>query len=72
MAKDDYLEVEGVVIEQFPGSKFKVRLENGIEIMAHLSGKMRQNYIVTTVGDTVKVEISVYDPTQGRIVWRSK
>jgi translation initiation factor IF-1 len=63
---------EGVVIESLPGLTFRVRLDDGKEILAHLSGRMRLNFIRVLVGDRVKVEISPYDQTKGRIVYRSK
>ena len=72
MAKDDYMELTGTIIEQYPKAQFKVRLENNVEIIAHLSGKLRQNHINIIVGDEVTVEVSVYDTTKGRIVWRNK
>jgi translation initiation factor IF-1 len=73
MAKeDDKLVVEGVVIEALPGTQFKVRLENGHEVLAYLSGKMRKFYIRILLGDRVKVEMSPYDLTRGRITYRQK
>ncbi|HNY66945.1 MAG TPA: translation initiation factor IF-1 [Deltaproteobacteria bacterium] len=71
MAKD-VIETEGVVIEPLPNAMFKVQLENGHEILAHISGKMRMHYIRILPGDKVQVEISPYDLTKGRIVYRSK
>ena len=70
MAKDDTIEVEGKVIEVLPGGKFKVELENKHTVEAHVSGKIRMNYIRILPGDTVTVEISTYDLTQGRIIYR--
>lgn len=71
MAKD-VIEAEGVVIEPLPNAMFKVELENGHQILAHISGKMRMHYIRILLGDKVQVEISPYDLTKGRIVYRSK
>ncbi len=72
MAKDDAITAEGVVIESLPNATFKVKLENGHEILAHISGKMRMNFIKILPGDRVTVEISVYDLSKGRIVYRHK
>ena len=72
MAKDDVIEVEGKVIEIIPGGKFKVQLENGHEILAHISGKIRKNFIRILPGDKVKVEMTPYDLTRGRITFRLK
>ena len=73
MAKEeDKIVVEGTAIEVLPGTQFKVRLENGHEILAYLSGKMRKYYIRILLGDRVRVEISPYDLTRGRIVYRYK
>jgi translation initiation factor IF-1 len=69
---DDTIEVEGTVINILPGTTFKVKLENGSVILGHLSGKMRKNFIKIIEGDRVKVEISKYDLTKGRITFRSK
>jgi translation initiation factor IF-1 len=63
---------EGVVIETLPGLSFKVKLNNGKEILAHLSGRMRLNFIRVLIGDKVKVEISPYDENRGRIIYREK
>lgn len=71
MAKD-VIETEGIVIEPLPNAMFKVQLENGHEILAHISGKMRMHYIRILPGDKVQVEISPYDLSKGRIVYRSK
>jgi translation initiation factor IF-1 len=68
--KTDVLEVRGRIEELLPGAKFRVTLENGLEIMAHLSGKMRMNHIRLSVGDEVKVEMTPYDLTKGRITSR--
>lgn len=71
MAKDDdKITVEGTVIEALPGTQFKVELENGSEILAYLAGKMRRHYIRILLGDRVRLEISPYDLTRGRIVYR--
>ena len=72
MAKDDVLELEGTVVETLPNAMFKVELENGHQILAHISGKLRMNYIKILPGDKVKVELSPYDLTRGRITWRAK
>lgn len=72
MAKEDVLEVEGKVVEALPNAMFKVVLENGHEILAHISGKLRMHYIKILPGDKVTVEISPYDLTKGRITWRAK
>ncbi len=72
MAKEDLIEVEGTVIEALPNTNFKVELENGHQILAHISGKLRMNYIKILIGDKVKVELSPYDLTRGRITWRDK
>ncbi len=71
-AKSDILEVEGEVLELLPNTKFKVKLPNGHIILAHISGKMRMNFIKILPGDKVLVEISKYDLTKGRIIYRSK
>ncbi len=72
MAKGSVIEVEGVVEEALPGTKFKVKLENDHTVLAHISGKMRMNYIRILVGDKVKLELSPYDLSKGRIVYRYK
>ena len=72
MAKEDVIEVEGKVIESLPNTNFKVELENGHQILAHISGKLRMNYIRILPGDKVTVELSPYDLTKGRITWRAK
>lgn len=72
MAKDDVLEVEGTVIETLPNANFKVELENGHRVLAHISGKLRMNFIKILPGDKVTMEMSPYDLTRGRITWRSK
>lgn len=72
MAKGDVIEVEAVVVETLPNAMFNVRLENGVVILAHVSGKIRMNYIRILPGDRVTVEISPYDLTRGRIKFRYK
>ena len=72
MSKEGVIEVEGVVTESLPNTLFKVKLENGHEILAHISGKLRMNYIKILPGDKVKLELSPYDLTKGRITWRAK
>ena len=67
MSKEDVIEVEGVVIDALPNAMFKVQLENGHEVLAHVSGKLRMNYIRIVPGDTVKLEMSPYDLSKGRI-----
>lgn len=70
MAKEDTIEMEGKVLEIIPGGKFKVQLENGHIVEAHVSGKIRMNYIRILAGDTVMIELSPYDLTRGRITYR--
>jgi translation initiation factor IF-1 len=70
--KEDKIEMEGTVIEALPGTQFRVRLDNGHEVLAYLSGKMRKYYIRILLGDRVRVELSPYDLTRGRIVYRHK
>lgn len=72
MAKEEAIEVEGVVTEALPNTMFRVKLTNNLVILAHLSGKMRKHYIRIVPGDTVKVELSPYDLTKGRIVYRER
>ena len=72
MSKSDVIEVEGVVTEAYPNAQFEVELPNGHKILAHVSGKMRMNYIRIYPGDKVTIELSPYDLTRGRITWRSK
>ena len=72
MSKEDVIEVEGVVKEALPNAQFKVELSNGHEILAHISGKLRMNFIRILPGDKVKIEMSPYDFTKRRITWRSK
>ena len=70
--KDDVIEFEGVVVEALPNACFKVKLPNGRMVTAHISGKLRMNYIKILPGDRVTIEVSVYDLTKGRITWRAK
>ncbi|MEQ9023315.1 MAG: translation initiation factor IF-1 [Pseudomonadales bacterium] len=72
MAKDDVMEFEGEVIETLPNTTFRVKLENGHVVMAHISGKMRKHYIRILTGDKVKVEMTPYDLSKGRITFRSR
>ncbi|HIT85528.1 MAG TPA: translation initiation factor IF-1 [Candidatus Ornithomonoglobus intestinigallinarum] len=72
MAKNDVLELEGKVVENLPNAMFRVELENGHRILAHISGKLRMNFIKILPGDKVKLEMSPYDLDKGRITWRSK
>jgi len=72
MSKKDVIELEGTVLEALPNAMFKVELENGHEILAHISGKLRMNYIRILPGDKVTVELSPYDLSKGRITWRKK
>ncbi|MBE6927644.1 MAG: translation initiation factor IF-1 [Ruminococcaceae bacterium] len=72
MAKDDVIELEGIVTDALPNAMFKVDIGNGRTILAHISGKLRMNYIKILPGDKVTVQMSPYDLTQGRITWRSK
>lgn len=72
MPKEDVIEVEGIVTEALPNAVFRVSLPNGHKVVAHLSGKLRQNYIKILEGDRVTVELSPYDLSKGRITWRAK
>lgn len=72
MAKEGVLELEGKVLESLPNAMFQVELENGHKILAHISGKLRMNFIRILPGDRVTVELSPYDLTKGRITWRAK
>lgn len=72
MPKEDAIEVEGTVVEPLPNAMFRVQLQNGHKVLAHISGKMRMNYIRILAGDKVKVELSPYDLTRGRITFRIK
>lgn len=70
MAKEDQIEMEGVIVETLPNTMFRVKLDNGHIIIAHISGKIRKNYIRILNGDRVKVEMTPYDLTKGRIIYR--
>ena len=72
MAKDDVIELEGTVVESLPNTTFRVDIGNGHIILAHISGKLRMNFIRILPGDKVTVQMSPYDQTRGRITWRSK
>jgi translation initiation factor IF-1 len=72
LPKDDAIEVEGTVMEPLPNAMFRVQLENGHKVLAHISGKMRMHFIRILPGDKVKVELSPYDLTRGRITYRAK
>ena len=72
MPKDDSIEVLGTVVKVLPATMYRVKLDNGHEVLAHVSGRMRKHFIKITTGDKVTMEISPYDLTKGRITWRSK
>ena len=72
MSKEDVIEIEGIVVEKLPNAMFKVELENGHQVLAHISGKLRKNFIRILPGDQVTMEMSPYDLTKGRITWRDK
>ena len=72
MSKSDVIEIEGKVIEKLPNAMFQVVLENGHQVLAHISGKLRMNYIRILPGDKVTIELSPYDLSKGRIIWRDK
>lgn len=72
MSKEDVIEVEGTVVEALPNAMFQVELENGHQVLAHISGKLRMNFIRILPGDKVVIELSPYDLTRGRITWRAK
>ncbi|TCD47782.1 translation initiation factor IF-1 [Chlorobium sp. N1] len=72
MAKEEAIEIEGEILEALPNAQFKVKLENGLEVLAHVSGKIRMHYIRILPGDKVKVQISPYDISKGRITYRYK
>lgn len=72
MGREDVIEVEGTVLETLPNTTFKVELANGHQVLAHISGKLRMNYIKILPGDKVKLELSPYDLDRGRITWRDK
>ena len=72
MSKSDVIEVEGKVVEKLPNAMFKVELENGHQVLGHISGKLRMNFIRILPGDKVTIELSPYDLSKGRIIWRDK
>ncbi|HRZ40432.1 MAG TPA: translation initiation factor IF-1 [Candidatus Omnitrophota bacterium] len=72
MAKEELIEVDGTVVDALPNARFKVQLENGHEVLAHISGKIRMNFIRILPGDKVKVQLSPYDLSKGRITYRDK
>ena len=72
MSKADVIEIEGTVVEKLPKAMFQVELENGHQVLAHISGKLRMNFIRILPGDKVTIEMSPYDLTKGRIIWRDK
>jgi translation initiation factor IF-1 len=72
LSKDDVIEVEGRIVEALPNAMFQVELENGHKVLAHISGKLRMNFIRILPGDKVTLELSPYDLTRGRITWRAK
>ena len=72
MSKEDVIEIEGIVVEKLPNAMFKVELENGHQVLAHISGKLRKNFIRILPGDKVTMEMSPYDLTKGLITWRDK
>ena len=72
MSKSDVIEIEGKVVEKLPNAFFQVELENGHQVLAHISGKLRMNYIRILPGDKVTIELSPYDLSKGRIIWRDK
>ncbi len=72
MSKTDVIEIEGIIIEKLPNAMFRVKLENEHEVLAHISGKLRMNFIRILPGDKVTIEMSPYDLSKGRIIWRDK
>jgi translation initiation factor IF-1 len=72
MPKDDHIEMEGIVLETLPNTMFRVQLDNGYVVTAHISGRMRKNYIRILTGDKVRIEMTPYDLTKGRITFRQK
>ena len=72
MSKEDVIEIEGIVVEKLPNAMFKVELENGHQVLSHISGELRKNFIRILPGDKVTMEMSPYDLTKGRITWRDK
>jgi translation initiation factor IF-1 len=72
LAKEEAIELDGVILEALPNASFKVKLENNLEVLAHVSGKMRMNFIKILPGDRVRIQVSPYDLTKGRITYRFK
>ena len=72
MSKADVIEIEGTVVEKLPNAMFQVEIENGRQVLAHISGKLRMNFIKILPGDKVTLELSPYDLSKGRIIWRDK
>ena len=72
MSKEDVIEIEGTVVESLPNAQFRVELPNGHQLLAHISGKLRMNFIRILPGDKVTLEMSPYDLSKGRIIWRDK
>jgi translation initiation factor IF-1 len=72
VSKTDVIEIEGIVTDKLPNTMFRVKLENGHEVLAHISGRLRQNFIRILPGDKVTLEMSPYDLTKARIIWRDK
>ena len=72
MSKSDVIEITGKVLEKLPNAMFQVELENGHQVLAHISGKLRMNYIRILPGDKVTIELAPYDLSKGRIIWRDK
>ena len=72
LSKEDVIEIEGTVVESLPNAQFRVELPNGHQLLAHISGKLRMNFIRILPGDKVTIQMSPYDVTRGRITWRSK
>ena len=72
MSKSDMIEIKGTVVDKLPNAMFQVELENGHQVLAHISGKLLMNYIRILPGDRVTIELSPYDLTKGRIIWRDK
>ena len=72
MAKSEAIEIEGIVLEKLPNAMFQVEIENGHKVLAHISGKLRMNFIRILPGDKVTIELSPYDLSKGRIIWRDK
>ena len=72
MSRADVIDIEGAVVEKLPSAMFQVELENGHQVLAHISGKLRMNFIKILPGDKVTLELSPYDLSKGRIIWRDK